>query len=174
MSAPRPGAPRTRIWHPEDLLEIHPHDAENRGVDGDWCASPRARGRRRCGRWSRNGWRRVWSIRPSIIRRLQANVVTTDNSDWATNCPEYKVTAGAGQRLERPIGMAERVSPSFRDRPPHPAPGRRVTSGMKDQPGSCAGMDGGAGIRPPPPAAGMPGGHRHRRHVAGRADGDAP
>ena len=23
----------------------------------------------------------------------QANVVTTDNSDWATNCPEYKVTA---------------------------------------------------------------------------------
>jgi formate dehydrogenase major subunit len=22
-----------------------------------------------------------------------ANVVTTDNSDWATNCPEYKVTA---------------------------------------------------------------------------------
>ena len=23
----------------------------------------------------------------------QANVVTTDNSDWATNCPEFKVTA---------------------------------------------------------------------------------
>jgi formate dehydrogenase major subunit len=23
----------------------------------------------------------------------QANVITTDNSDWATNCPEYKVTA---------------------------------------------------------------------------------
>jgi formate dehydrogenase major subunit len=23
----------------------------------------------------------------------QANVVTTDYSDWATNCPEYKVTA---------------------------------------------------------------------------------
>ncbi len=22
-----------------------------------------------------------------------ANVITTDNSDWATNCPEYKVTA---------------------------------------------------------------------------------
>ena len=21
------------------------------------------------------------------------NVITTDNSDWATNCPEYKVTA---------------------------------------------------------------------------------
>ena len=23
----------------------------------------------------------------------QANVITTDYSDWATNCPEYKVTA---------------------------------------------------------------------------------
>ena len=23
----------------------------------------------------------------------QANVITTDFSDWATNCPEYKVTA---------------------------------------------------------------------------------
>ena len=22
-----------------------------------------------------------------------ANLITTDNSDWATNCPEYKVTA---------------------------------------------------------------------------------
>jgi formate dehydrogenase major subunit len=22
-----------------------------------------------------------------------ANVITTDNSDWATNCPEFKVTA---------------------------------------------------------------------------------
>jgi formate dehydrogenase major subunit len=22
-----------------------------------------------------------------------ANVITTENSDWATNCPEYKVTA---------------------------------------------------------------------------------
>src|SRR5205085_10166185 len=25
------------VWHDEDLLEIHPHDAEHRGVrDGDW------------------------------------------------------------------------------------------------------------------------------------------
>ena len=25
------------IWHDEDRLEIHPHDAENRGIrDGDW------------------------------------------------------------------------------------------------------------------------------------------
>ena len=47
-SAPRPGAPTTCVWHEEDRLEIHPHDAEQRGVkDGDWVriASPRRRDR---------------------------------------------------------------------------------------------------------------------------------
>ena len=37
MSARRRGAPRMSLWHAEDVLEIHPHDAEQRGVrDGDW------------------------------------------------------------------------------------------------------------------------------------------
>jgi formate dehydrogenase major subunit len=50
-----------------------------------------------------------------------ANVVTTENSDWATNCPEYKVTAvqvalahpmlhqGAESAVERVLaaGLAE-------------------------------------------------------------------
>ena len=82
------------IWHPEDLLEIHPHDAENRGVrDGDWVRIA-----------SRTG---ATTLRALVTERVapgvvyttfhhpatQANVVTTDNSDWATNCPEYKVTA---------------------------------------------------------------------------------
>uniref|UniRef100_UPI0026072455 hypothetical protein n=1 Tax=Paenalcaligenes sp. TaxID=1966342 RepID=UPI0026072455 len=31
-----------------------------------------------------------------------ANVVTTDNSDWATNCPEYKVTAVQVQKVLQP------------------------------------------------------------------------
>ena len=31
-----------------------------------------------------------------------ANVVTTDNSDWATNCPEYKVTAVNVERVTQP------------------------------------------------------------------------
>jgi formate dehydrogenase major subunit len=81
-------------WHPEDLLEIHPHDAEQRGVrDGDWVRLQ-----------SRSGGT---SLRAKITERVapgvvyttfhhpetQANVVTTDFSDWATNCPEYKVTA---------------------------------------------------------------------------------
>ncbi|WP_428032205.1 formate dehydrogenase subunit alpha [Ancylobacter sp.] len=81
-------------WHPEDLLEIHPHDAEQRGVrDGDWVRID-----------SRAG---STSLRAQITDRVapgvvyttfhhpttQANVVTTDFSDWATNCPEFKVTA---------------------------------------------------------------------------------
>ncbi len=81
-------------WHEEDVLEIHPHDAEDRGVrDGDWVKVA-----------SRAG---ETTLRAKITDRVapgvvyttfhhpmtQANVVTTDNSDWATNCPEYKVTA---------------------------------------------------------------------------------
>jgi len=81
-------------WHREDVLEIHPHDAEQRGIkDGD-----RVEVRSRAG---------AITLRAEITSRVapgvvyttfhhpetQANVVTTDNSDWATNCPEYKVTA---------------------------------------------------------------------------------
>ncbi|MFH1556967.1 MAG: formate dehydrogenase subunit alpha [Pseudomonadota bacterium] len=81
-------------WHPEDVLEIHPHDAENRGIrDGDFVKlESRAGG---------TSLRAVISERmqPGVVYTTfhhpvtQANVVTTDFSDWATNCPEYKVTA---------------------------------------------------------------------------------
>ncbi len=82
------------VWHPEDLLEMHPVDAEDRGVKtGDWIKLA-----------SRSG---ETTLRATITDRVapgvvyttfhhpatQANVVTTDFSDWATNCPEYKVTA---------------------------------------------------------------------------------
>ncbi|HEY3639328.1 MAG TPA: formate dehydrogenase subunit alpha [Rhizomicrobium sp.] len=82
------------VWHQEDRLEIHPHDAEQRGIQtGDWVKLQ-----------SRSG---ATSLRAVITDRVapgvvyttfhhpgtQANVVTTDYSDWATNCPEYKVTA---------------------------------------------------------------------------------
>ncbi|MDF1856884.1 formate dehydrogenase subunit alpha [Pseudooceanicola sp.] len=82
------------VWHDEDVLEIHPHDAENRGLkDGDWVKIA-----------SRSG---ETSLRAKVTDRVspgvvyttfhhpdtQANVITTDYSDWATNCPEYKVTA---------------------------------------------------------------------------------
>ncbi|WP_062787792.1 formate dehydrogenase subunit alpha [Novosphingobium capsulatum] len=82
------------VWHAEDVLEIHPTDAENRGINsGDWVRLA-----------SRSG---ETTLRATVTDRVapgvvyttfhhpatQANVVTTDYSDWATNCPEYKVTA---------------------------------------------------------------------------------
>ncbi len=82
------------VWHPEDLLEMHPVDAENRGLkDGDWT--------RLASRTGETTLRvRVTDrVAPGVVYTTfhhpatQANVVTTDFSDWATNCPEYKVTA---------------------------------------------------------------------------------
>jgi formate dehydrogenase major subunit len=81
-------------WHPEDLLEIHPHDAENRGInDGDF-----VRLASRSGETTLRA-RVTDRVSPGVVYTTfhhpatQANVVTTDFSDWATNCPEYKVTA---------------------------------------------------------------------------------
>ncbi len=90
-------------WHEEDMLDIHPFDAESRGVqDGDLVALE-----------SRSG---DIALRARISERMQpgvvyttfhhaktgANVITTDFSDWATNCPEYKVTAVQVRRTNRP------------------------------------------------------------------------
>ena len=82
------------LWHKEDLLEIHPHDAEQHGVrDGDWV--------RLASRAGETTLRALITDRvaPGVVYTTfhhpdtQANVITTDYSDWATNCPEYKVTA---------------------------------------------------------------------------------
>ena len=81
-------------WHEEDVLEIHPHDAEQRGVrEADW-----VRVRSRAGETSLRA-RITDRVAPGVVYTTfhhpltQANVITTDLSDWATNCPEYKVTA---------------------------------------------------------------------------------
>ena len=96
-------------WHPEDRLEIHPHDAEERGInEGDWV-----------GISSRVG---DTVLRASLSHRVRpgvvyttfhhplsgANVITTDNSDWATNCPEYKVTAVQVARVTEPSAWQAR------------------------------------------------------------------
>ncbi|MEX0408544.1 formate dehydrogenase subunit alpha [Aquibium sp. LZ166] len=82
------------VWHHEDRLEIHPHDAEQRGIrDGDWV--------RLASRAGETTLRALITDRvaPGVVYTTfhhpdtQANVITTDFSDWATNCPEYKVTA---------------------------------------------------------------------------------
>ncbi|MBA8909255.1 MULTISPECIES: formate dehydrogenase subunit alpha [Aminobacter] len=81
-------------WHAEDLLEIHPHDAEQRGLrDGDW-----VRLQSRAGETTLRATI-TDKVSPGVVYTTfhhpdtQANVITTDFSDWATNCPEYKVTA---------------------------------------------------------------------------------
>jgi formate dehydrogenase major subunit len=81
-------------WHPEDLLEINPHDAEQRGIrEGDW-----VRLASRAGETTLRA-KLTDRVAPGVVYTTfhhpmtQANVITTDFSDWATNCPEYKVTA---------------------------------------------------------------------------------
>ena len=82
------------VWHDEDVLEIHPHDAELRGIGtGDSVHVA-----------SRKGAITLHAkvtdrVAPGIVYTTfhhpdsAANVITTEYSDWATNCPEYKVTA---------------------------------------------------------------------------------
>jgi formate dehydrogenase major subunit len=82
------------VWHEEDVLEIHADDAAERGVkDGDLVLIKSRKGET--------------ALHAKISDRMQpgvvyttfhtpacgANVVTTEYSDWATSCPEYKVTA---------------------------------------------------------------------------------
>ncbi|MEP6940890.1 MAG: formate dehydrogenase subunit alpha [Rudaea sp.] len=96
-------------WHAEDVLELHAQDAEDRGVvDGDWV-----------GIASRAG---ETVLRAAVSERMQpgvvyttfhfpfsgANVITTENSDWATNCPEYKVTAVQVTRVRQPSEWQKR------------------------------------------------------------------
>jgi formate dehydrogenase major subunit len=96
-------------WHAEDRVEIHPHDADERGIaEGDWV-----------GIASRAG---ETVLRARVTDRVQpgviyttfhfpesgANVITTENSDWATNCPEYKVTAVQATRVSQPSEWQKR------------------------------------------------------------------
>jgi formate dehydrogenase major subunit len=96
-------------WHAEDLLELHPQDAEDRGIkSGDWV-----------GIGSRAG---ETVLRAKVTDRMSpgvvyttfhfpfsgANVITTENSDWATNCPEYKVTAVQVTRVSQPSEWQKR------------------------------------------------------------------
>jgi formate dehydrogenase major subunit len=99
------------VWHAEDRLDIHPADAEDRGIrDHDWV-----------GIQSRAG---ETVLRAHVTGRMQpgvvyttfhfpescANVVTTDSSDWATNCPEYKVTAVQVRKVNGPSEWQTRTA----------------------------------------------------------------
>jgi formate dehydrogenase major subunit len=99
------------VWHEEDVLEIHPHDAEQRGVhEGAW-----VRVQSRAGETSLRA-RVTDRVAPGVVYTTfhhpmtQANVVTTDQSDWATNCPEYKVTAVQVSPSNGPTDWQERYA----------------------------------------------------------------
>jgi formate dehydrogenase major subunit len=104
------------IWHERDVLEIHPQDAEDRGVrDGDLVKLQ-----------SRAGAVALHAqvtdrVAPGVVYTTfhhpdtQANVVTTDYSDWATNCPEYKVTAVQVSLANGPTEWQERYDIFARD-----------------------------------------------------------
>ena len=113
-------------WHSEDRLEIHPHDADERNIkEGDWV-----------GIVSRAG---ETVLRARVTERVQpgvvyttfhfpesgANVITTDNSDWATNCPEYKVTAVQATRVSQP-GQWQKRFRAFSEVVPNPVPAAEV------------------------------------------------
>jgi formate dehydrogenase major subunit len=106
-------------WHSEDRLEIHPHDAEARGIEhGDWV-----------GVTSRAG---DTVLRVEITERVApgvvyttfhfpesgANLITTENSDWATNCPEYKVTAVQVVKVAQPSAWQMRREAEISAKPP--------------------------------------------------------
>ena len=82
------------IWYQEDVLEIHPSDAEVRGIKDGTMASLTSR----VGGTTMRV-RVTDRVPPGVVYSTfhfpvsGANVITTENSDWATNCPEYKVTA---------------------------------------------------------------------------------
>jgi formate dehydrogenase major subunit len=82
------------VWHEEDLLEIHPHDAEVRGVKEGQLVKLASRSGETTLRATITD-----KVSPGVVYTTfhhpgtQANVITSDHSDWATNCPEYKVTA---------------------------------------------------------------------------------
>jgi formate dehydrogenase major subunit len=97
------------VWHDEDRLEIHPDDAETRGIKtGDWV-----------GIASRAGDTVMRAILTERVQRgvvyttfhfpeSGANVITTESSDWATNCPEYKVTAVEVVKVNQPSEWQKR------------------------------------------------------------------
>jgi formate dehydrogenase major subunit len=99
-------------WHDEDRIEMHPHDAEERGIKNDDWVGIRSRAGETVLRAKVSD-----RVQPGVVYTTfhfpdsGANVITTDNSDWATNCPEYKVTAVQATRVSQPSEWQKR----FRD-----------------------------------------------------------
>ncbi len=102
-SARRPGAQRTRCGTTRTVsrsTRTMRSSAASRRATGSAFAAGRARPC--CAPLSRSACSQAWCTRRSTTRVSGANVITTENSDWATNCPEYKVTAVQVSRVAQP------------------------------------------------------------------------
>ena len=99
------------VWHPEDMLEIHPHDAEQRGVkDGDWVRLA-----------SRTGETTLHAqvtdrVAPGVVYTTfhhpdtQANVVTDGLFRLGDELSGIQGDGGAGDAVERPERVAGELS----------------------------------------------------------------
>ncbi|BAO82328.1 uncharacterized anaerobic dehydrogenase [Serpentinimonas maccroryi] len=94
-------------WHPEDVLEISAADAIARGIrDGEQVQVS--------SRFGSTQLKAVYSqrVNPGVVyttfhhAESRVNALTSDRSDWATNCPEYKVTAVEVLRVAAPAGVS--------------------------------------------------------------------
>src|SRR5690606_7305881 len=101
--------PHNVVWHDEERRESHPDGADVRGIqDGDWVGI--------ASRAGETVMRAIVTdrVQPGVVYTTfhfpesGANVVTTDNSDWATNCPEYKVTAVQVLKVTQPSEWQKR------------------------------------------------------------------
>ncbi|MBN9472720.1 MAG: formate dehydrogenase subunit alpha [Bordetella sp. SCN 67-23] len=99
------------LWHAEDRLEIHPQDAEERGIADDHWVGIESRAGQTVLRATVTD-----KVQPGVVYTTfhfpesGANVITTDSSDWATNCPEYKVTAVQVMPVTQPSQWQQQYS----------------------------------------------------------------
>ncbi len=104
------------IWHTEDILDIHESDALLRGItEGSWVKLASRVGETVLKAHISDEVPAGVVYTTFHFPESGANVITTEFSDWATNCPEYKVTA-------------VEISPT------HKAPGDLIHSHIGDDP----------------------------------------
>ena len=175
-------------WHAEDMLEIHPHDAEQRGIrDGDLVKLA-----------SRSGETALRSkiterVAPGVVYTTfhhpgtQANVITTDFTDWATKLPGIQGDRGTGDAIQRPDGLAAGLRGAGHTITPHRcgsgAGAGRIGAERESTDGGRSIRHGqglahrsqgrGGDTRQPGAARGSPRGAVLWRHHASRDDGDA-
>ena len=154
------------VWHDEDVLEIHPHDAEVRGItEGAWVKLVSRSGETSLrAHLTRQGQPPAWSTPPSTTPARRQMSSPPIHSDWATKLPGIQGDGGAGGPVERPLGLAGTLRGTGAAVTPHPVGGRMMPSRLDPCPDH--GPRGRAGCHPRAARGGA--GCRHlARHDAG-------